>query len=92
MCASPYLSEPRFIFVRERAFEYRLHPNFKHHPSPLISPQPTPDAEDDMAFLREIYLAVRTRNSRNDETDDSPALVVKRGGEEPFDKLTSPHD
>jgi len=43
-----------------------------------------------MAFLREIYLVARTRNSSDAATDDSPALVVKCGGEVLFetDQLT----
>jgi hypothetical protein len=34
-----------------------------------------------MVLLRELYLALRTRNSSDAETDDSPELVVQRSGE-----------
>ena len=34
-----------------------------------------------MAYLREIYLALRTRNSSDAETDNPPVLVVKGGSE-----------
>jgi len=44
------------------------------------SSHPTPATEDDTAFVREIFLALRTRKIGDAETDDSPALAVKCGG------------